>query len=196
MKPNPDAGSIRRASPGIAAAAAALSVLFLGCHTQSEGLSELAAAPASPSETPGAPVATRATPEVVPAPAAGPVVVPAAITSPPAAPATPAASPAIIPPPAAPAPTLVPEPPTASSTRKPGEGSVALDAVPQIVKDAALAAVPGLVLEEAESEVEKGVLVYELEGKVGRVEYEIEVTADGKVLEVEKDDDDDDDDDE
>ena len=178
MKPNPHAGSIRRASPGIAAAAAALTVLFLGCHTQSEGLSELAAAPPSPTpapETAGAPAATRATPEVVPTPAAASVAVPAAITSPPAAPA--------------------PAPSTAAMTGKPKEGSVALDAVPQIVKDAALAAVPGLVLEEAESEVEEGLLVYELEGKVGRVEYEVEVTADGKVLEVEKDDDDDDDDD-
>ncbi len=72
---------------------------------------------------------------------------------------------------------------------------VALDAVPQQVKDAALAAVPGLVLEKAEREVEKGVLVYDLEGKAGGIRYEVEVTAAGKVTEIEKGDEDDDDDD-
>jgi uncharacterized membrane protein YkoI len=75
------------------------------------------------------------------------------------------------------------------------EEKIALDAVPQNVKDAALAAVPGLVLAGAEREVEKGVLHYDLEGKANGVSYEVEVTADGKVTEIEKEGDDDDDDD-
>jgi hypothetical protein len=66
---------------------------------------------------------------------------------------------------------------------------MALEAVPQKLKDVAVAAVPGLVLEKAEREIEKGVVVYDLEGHAGGVRYEVEVTADGKVLEVEKGDD-------
>jgi hypothetical protein len=63
---------------------------------------------------------------------------------------------------------------------------VALDAVPQNVKDAAVSAVPGLVLSAAEKEIEKGVLVYSLAGKAAGIAYEVEVTADGKVTEIEK----------
>jgi uncharacterized membrane protein YkoI len=77
--------------------------------------------------------------------------------------------------------------------RSHADEKVSLDAVPQHLKDAALAAVPGLVLESAEREVEKGVLIYDLEGKAGGLRYEVEVTAEGKVTEVEKGDDDDDD---
>jgi hypothetical protein len=66
---------------------------------------------------------------------------------------------------------------------------ISLDAVPRHVKDAALAAVPGLVLERAEREVEKGVVIYDLEGKASGVRYEVEVTAAGKVTEIEKEDD-------
>jgi hypothetical protein len=76
-----------------------------------------------------------------------------------------------------------------------GEAEVALDQVPEAVMKAARAAVPGIVIEEAEREVENGVLVYELEGTANGKEYEIEVSADGKVLEIEEDDEDDDDDD-
>jgi uncharacterized membrane protein YkoI len=69
------------------------------------------------------------------------------------------------------------------------EKSIPLSEVPAAVKDAATAAVEGIVLTEAEVEKEDGQLVYELEGKVGEKEYEIEVSADGKVLEVEEEDD-------
>ena len=65
---------------------------------------------------------------------------------------------------------------------------IALSEVPEVVKAAALAAVPGIVLEEAEREVEDGVTVYCLEGAADGVEYEIEVSAEGKVLETEVDD--------
>jgi hypothetical protein len=76
-----------------------------------------------------------------------------------------------------------------------GEEEIPLDKVPAAVKDAAIAAVPGLKLVEAEKEIENGTVVYNLEGTVNGVEYEIEVTADGKVTEIEKEDGDDADDD-
>jgi hypothetical protein len=72
---------------------------------------------------------------------------------------------------------------------------IPLDQVPEIVRRAALAAVPGIVLEEASLEIEDGVEVYELEGEADGVKYEIEVTADGEVLEIEQDDGDDGEDD-
>ncbi len=71
------------------------------------------------------------------------------------------------------------------------EREIPLTAVPDSIKQAALGAVPNIVLVEAEVEIEEGVTVYEIEGRVGDVEYEIEVSADGKVLEVEKQDADD-----
>ena len=76
-----------------------------------------------------------------------------------------------------------------------GEVEVPLDQVPEAVKAAALAAMPGIVFSEAEREMENGVLVYELKGTVDGKEYEIEVSADGKVIEIEEEDGDDDGDD-
>ncbi len=73
-----------------------------------------------------------------------------------------------------------------------GEEEIPLDQVPANVKSAAQAAVPGLVLEEAERETEDGTVVYSLEGTADGQEYEVEVSAAGKVLEIEKEDDDDD----
>jgi hypothetical protein len=87
---------------------------------------------------------------------------------------------------------------------------VALGEVPQAVKDAATNAVKGLTLTKAEKEEKNGAVVYELEGTASDKEYEVKVSADGKVLKVkeekaekeekagakkEKDDDDGDDDD-
>ena len=63
-----------------------------------------------------------------------------------------------------------------------------LSEVPTAAMEAAMAAVEGIRITEAEVEVEDGQTVYELEGKANGVEYEIEVSADGKVLEVEEDD--------
>jgi len=74
------------------------------------------------------------------------------------------------------------------------EQEIPLSEVPDAVKQAALAEVPGLVLTEAEVEVEDGMLVYELEGFAGDEEYEIEVTTAGKVTEVGREGDDEDDD--
>ena len=68
------------------------------------------------------------------------------------------------------------------------EEDVPLSDVPPAVLDAARAVVPGIVLTEAEREKERGVWVYEVEGLLEGQEYEIEVTPEGKVLEVELDD--------
>jgi uncharacterized membrane protein YkoI len=75
------------------------------------------------------------------------------------------------------------------------EEEIPLSNVPEAVMKAASAAVQGIVFEEAERELEDGQTVYCLEGEADGVEYEVEVTADGEVLEVETDDADDDDDD-
>lgn len=63
--------------------------------------------------------------------------------------------------------------------------------VPEVVMKAALAAVPGFTLKSAEKEIENGTTVYSLEGTAGGKECDIEVTADGKVTEVERDGDED-----
>jgi hypothetical protein len=73
--------------------------------------------------------------------------------------------------------------------------AIALADVPAHVKQAALDAVPGLVLTEAEREIEKGVTIYSLTGTVNGQRHEVEVTADGQVKEIESQADDDDDDD-
>ncbi len=73
-----------------------------------------------------------------------------------------------------------------------GEVEIPLAEVPAHVRDAALAAMPGIVLEEAERELEAGIVVYDIEGELNGVEYEIEVDENGTVLEIETDDEDDD----
>lgn len=67
------------------------------------------------------------------------------------------------------------------------EQDIDLNDVPQAAMAAAQAAVQGIEFTSAETEVEKGVTVYSLEGVAGAQEYEVEVTAEGKVLEVETD---------
>ena len=67
------------------------------------------------------------------------------------------------------------------------ERDIDLNDVPQAAMAAAQAAVQGIEFTSAETEVEKGVTVYSLEGVAGAQEYEVEVTAEGKVLEVETD---------
>jgi len=65
--------------------------------------------------------------------------------------------------------------------------------VPEPALTAAQGAVEGITLTEAEMETEDGQTVYVLEGEAAGKEYEIEVTADGKVLEVEEETEQDDD---
>lgn len=81
----------------------------------------------------------------------------------------------------------------AAGTVCPGaEKDIALSKVPGKVLAAAKAAVPGITLTEAEVEsTDKGV-VYELEGVLAGSEYEIKVSADGKVLRIKQEVDDDD----
>lgn len=72
------------------------------------------------------------------------------------------------------------------------EVAVALDQVPEAVRKAALAAVPGFVLVSAEKETEEGELRYCLEGTADGESVEIEVNAgDSKVVEIERGEDDD-----
>jgi len=48
---------------------------------------------------------------------------------------------------------------------------------------------PGIALKEAKIEIEKGVNVYELEGKlINGKEYEIEITESGTIIKIELDD--------
>ena len=75
------------------------------------------------------------------------------------------------------------------------EKEIPLSQVPEAALTAAQGAVEGITLTEAEMETEDGQTVYVLEGEAGGKEYGIEVTADGKVLEVEEETEDDDEDD-
>lgn len=70
------------------------------------------------------------------------------------------------------------------------EEAIPLSQVPARVLQAARARLPGIVFEEAEREVVRGHVVYGLEGSVDGKEYELDVTEDGQVLEVEADRDD------
>ncbi|MEQ8955358.1 MAG: PepSY domain-containing protein [Gammaproteobacteria bacterium] len=66
------------------------------------------------------------------------------------------------------------------------EREVAFSEVPEAVLAAARGAVPGITVMEAEMEVEEGRTIYEFEGKVGNRNYEVEVDAEGEVLEIEE----------
>ena len=73
------------------------------------------------------------------------------------------------------------------------EQEIALAEVPDAIKKAAEAAVPGFVLARAEKETEEGSLHYCLEGTAGGESVEIELSTDAKVLEIERGEDDEDD---
>jgi hypothetical protein len=68
--------------------------------------------------------------------------------------------------------------------------TVVLSDVPAKVLDAANNAVPDGQITGVEKEVEGGQIIYEVEKVANGVEYDIDVTADGVVMEVEKEDDD------
>lgn len=71
------------------------------------------------------------------------------------------------------------------------EKEIPLSQVSAAAMEAAENTVENITITEAEIEEEEdGQTVYELEGIANGVEYEIEVTADGKVLEVEQEDED------
>lgn len=75
---------------------------------------------------------------------------------------------------------------TAVPARAERETEIALDKVPKVVLDAAEKAVPGIKLTEAEFTTTAEGRVYELEGVAGGKEYELHITAEGKVLDSEE----------
>jgi len=75
------------------------------------------------------------------------------------------------------------------------EENVELSQLPEAVKKAALAAVPGLVIEEAEKETSDGKVMYCVHGTANGTFYEIEVYADGTVNDIEQGEEDDEDED-
>jgi hypothetical protein len=74
------------------------------------------------------------------------------------------------------------------------EAKRSTERVPTAIREAAARAVKGVVLSKAKEDREGGVLVYEFKGTADGKEYEIRISADGKVLEVKQDNDKDDDD--
>jgi len=70
------------------------------------------------------------------------------------------------------------------------ETEIPLDEVPDAVVRAAMEAVPGIELVSAEIEEENGETLYELEGMLDGERYEIEITPEGEVIEIETGDDD------
>lgn len=62
---------------------------------------------------------------------------------------------------------------------------IELASVPRAAIEAAEAAVDGIAIVAAEVEIEDGVTVYELEGYAQGIEYSIEVTAQGQIIEIE-----------
>lgn len=73
------------------------------------------------------------------------------------------------------------------------EVRIGADEIPATVRAAALKAVPGLEIKEAERETQDGKRVYCVHGYVDGEFTEVEVAADGSVLEIESGDDEDDD---
>ena len=69
-------------------------------------------------------------------------------------------------------------------------GAMAPSSAPDPVLTAANEAVPGGEVKGVVEEEENGQIVYEVQKLVDGIEYEIEVTADGEVLEIEEGDDD------
>jgi hypothetical protein len=67
------------------------------------------------------------------------------------------------------------------------------ETVPELVVDAALAAVPGGTMIDAESEEKNGQIVYEIEISRDGDDFEVELDAEGNVLEIEEERGDDDD---
>lgn len=61
-----------------------------------------------------------------------------------------------------------------------------LSKLSEVVRQAAEGAKEGIVLSEFGTETEGGQFIYEITGSVGSECFEIEVTPDGKVLEIEE----------
>lgn len=75
------------------------------------------------------------------------------------------------------------------------EEEIAVADLPEAVVNAINERFPGATLEEAEREVERGQVIYDVEVEAADgTEYEVEVTGDGRILEIERDDEDEDED--
>ncbi|HYG74594.1 MAG TPA: PepSY domain-containing protein [Planctomycetota bacterium] len=61
---------------------------------------------------------------------------------------------------------------------------VALDQLPEAVKNAAQAAVKNIVLSKAEKKTKKGTVTYQVEGKADGKEWEIKLSPEGQVLKI------------
>lgn len=70
---------------------------------------------------------------------------------------------------------------------------IALSALPEVVKNAALGAVPGFEMTKAEIEKHGDKTIYSIDGVAGGEECCVEVSPDGTVIAVEHEDDEDDD---
>ena len=66
------------------------------------------------------------------------------------------------------------------------DDSIPLKGVPQAVIKTAIEAVEGIELLKAELEKEDGVTVYEIKGTTKDFDYEMEISKDGKLLELEQ----------
>lgn len=73
--------------------------------------------------------------------------------------------------------------------RKLGKDEILLTDVPPELLVVAGRSLPGFALLEAERKMEAGVLIYELKGRAAAGVFEIKLTPDGRVLEVDRDDD-------
>ena len=72
-----------------------------------------------------------------------------------------------------------------------GSKTITAAAVPALVMNAAKKAVPGIKITRAEKEKNDDQTIYELKGNAAGKEYEIKISAQGKVLKAEGDDEDD-----
>lgn len=66
------------------------------------------------------------------------------------------------------------------------EENIPLSSIPKAVMDTASSAVKGFEAEEASVEKEHGQMVYELKGKADGDECELNIAADGKMLQLER----------
>jgi len=71
------------------------------------------------------------------------------------------------------------------------EVKVALSSVPKAVTDTASATLKGFTATEASMEKHEGRTVYELKGKADGQEYEIKITAEGKIIRLKLEEDED-----
>jgi uncharacterized membrane protein YkoI len=80
-------------------------------------------------------------------------------------------------------------------SEKEHEKKIAISELPAIVVSAVNDTLPGFVISEAEIEGTGQEIIYEVEGNLNGQKFEIEITSEGKILEIEEENDEDTDDD-